>query len=161
MLRSILVMVNTCANPAAELLAATGRLIEAQIKRLHKSARGHAAQVQRKLIFAFLKVCLQSRTHPILADRLVRHLFKYRTRLPEAADLLDLAAESGWVRLYRAPPPSVQPLLVACGDQFSRHLENIFHLENAKRIQAFQSLMQHPELAGKWQPVEPRPAATR
>jgi len=158
LLRSILVMVNACENPAAELLAATGRLIEAQMKRLHKSSRGHAAQVQRKLIFAFLKVCLQSRTHPVLADRLVRHLFKYRAKLPEAADLLDLAAEAGWVRLYRAPPPNVQPLLVACGDQFSRHLENIFHLENAKRIQAFQSLLQRPELAGKLQPVEPRPA---
>ncbi len=90
---------------------------------------------------------------------MVRHLFKYRTKLPEAADLLDLAAESGWVRLYRAPPPNVQPLLVACSDQFTRHLENIFHLENAKRIQAVQSVMQHPTLAGKWQAVEPRPAS--
>ena len=159
LLRSILVMVNTCANPAAGLLAATGRLIESQIRRLHKSRRGHAAQVQRKMIFAFLKVCLQSRTHPVLAGQLVRHLFKYRAKLPEAADLLDLAAESGWVRLYRAPPPNVQPLLVACSDRFTRHLDNIFHLENAKRIQAIQSVLQHPTLAGKWQPVEPRPAA--
>ena len=158
LLRSILVMVNACPDPAPELLAAAGCLIEAQMKRLHKSSHGQAAQVQRKMIFAFLKVCLQSRTHPVLADRLVRHLFKYRARLPEAADLLDLAAESGWVRLYLAPPPSVQPLLVACSDQFSRHLENIFHLENAKRIQAIQSVMQRPELAGKWQPVEPHPA---
>ncbi|MEJ2165712.1 MAG: histone deacetylase [Desulfobacterales bacterium] len=159
LLRSILVMVNACENPAAELLAATGRMLEAQMKRLQKSSRGHAAQVQRKMLFAFLKICLQSRTHPILADRLVRHLFKYRTKLPEASDLLDLAAESGWVRLYRTPPPSVQPLLVACSDQFSRHLENIFHLENAKRIQAVQSVLQHPTLAEKWQAVEPRPAA--
>jgi acetoin utilization deacetylase AcuC-like enzyme len=159
LLRSILVMVNTCATPAADLLAATGHLIEAQIKCLRKSARGQAAQVQRKMIFAFLKVCLQSRTHPILADRLVQYLFKYRGRFPEAADLLNLAAESGWVRLYRAPSPNVQPLLVAYSDQFARHLENIFHLENAKRIQAIHSVMQHPTLAGKCQPVEPRPAA--
>jgi len=159
LLRSILVMVNACETPAAELLEATGRLIESQFKRLHKRSRGPAAQVQRKMIFAFLKVCLQSRTHPILADGLVRHLFKYRAKLPEAGDLLHLAAESGWVRLYRAPPANVQPLLVAYSAQFTRHLENIFHLENAKRIQAVHSIMQHPTLAGKWQLVEPRPAA--
>jgi acetoin utilization deacetylase AcuC-like enzyme len=158
LLRSILVMVNNCTTPAAELIAEAGHLIEVQIKRLHKSSRGQAAQVQRKMIFAFLRACLQSRTHPILADRLVRHLLKYRHKLPEASILLDLAAESGWVRLYRAPLSNVQPLLVACSDQFSRHLENIFHLENAKRIQAIQSVLHHRSLQDKWVPIEPRMA---
>ena len=159
LLRSILVMVNNCATPAAELIDATARLLEEQIRRLIKKSRGHAAQVQRKLIFAFLKSCLQSRTHPVLADRLVRHLVKYRTRLPEAADLLDLAAQAGWVRLYATPAPSEHPLLLVCGDQFTRHLENIFHLENAKRVLAIQSVIHLPVLKGKWQEIQPRPAA--
>jgi acetoin utilization deacetylase AcuC-like enzyme len=158
LLRSILVMINNFEAPAADLLAAAGYLIEAQIKRLRKRSHGPAAQVRRKMILAFLKNCLESRTHPVLADRLVRHLLKYQNRLPEAADLLELAAESGGLQLYRAPPPNAEPLLVVCSDQFTRHLENIFHLENTKRIQAIQSVMQHPTLAGRWRTVEPRPA---
>jgi len=62
------------------------------------------------------------------------------------------------VQLYRAPPSNPQPLLVAYSDRFTHHLENIFHLENAKRIQAMHSVLQHPSLAGKWQSIEPRPA---
>jgi acetoin utilization deacetylase AcuC-like enzyme len=158
LLRSILVMINNFETPVADLLDEAGYLIEAQIKRLRKRSHGQEAQARRKMIFAFLKACLQSRTHPVLADRLVQLLFKYRDRLPEAADLLDLAAESGGIRLYRAPPPSAEPLLVVCSDQFTRHLQNIFHLENAKRMQAIQSVMQHTTLDGKWQPVESRPA---
>jgi acetoin utilization deacetylase AcuC-like enzyme len=158
LLRGILVMIRNWADPPAELLAAAGDLLEAQIKRLRKKPRGHAAQAQRKIIFAFLKVCLQSRLHPVLAGRLMQQLIKYAHRLPEADELLDLAAESGWARLYRAPSAHDQPLLVGCGDQFTRHLENIFHLENAKRVQTFRSLLQLPALSGKWQAVKPRSA---
>ncbi|MBN2062524.1 MAG: histone deacetylase [Deltaproteobacteria bacterium] len=109
------------------------------------------------MIFSFLRECLESRTYRNLTVRSIRLLFKYRNRFPEASDLLDLAAESGWSRLW-ASPSIFPPLLVVYSDRFTGHLENIFHLESARRIQALHAIMQHPALAGKWQKVEPRQA---
>ena len=40
--------------------------------------------------------------------------------------------------------------------RFGRHLEKIFHLENPKRMAAFESVLQNPALAGKWEEVIPR-----
>ena len=159
LLRSILVMVNHCRRPAAELLAAVNRLIADQIKFLRRSSHGQDAQTHRKVIFAFLQLSLQSRTHPAVADMALKQLFKYRRKLPEAEELIRLATESGWIRLYQAPQPETRPLLVACSEQFSHHLENIFHLENAKRVQAVQSVLHHRSLQDKWVPIEPRMAA--
>jgi acetoin utilization deacetylase AcuC-like enzyme len=160
LLRSILVMVNNLfPMPSAGLLRAVIQLIADQVKGLHKSARKKEKQIHRKIIFAFLRLSLESRTHPAVADGALQMLYKYRHKLPEARELLTLATESGWVRLHRQPQPVPQPLLVAYSDQFIQHLENIFHLENAKRVQAVQSLLHHPTLAGKWLPIEPRPAA--
>jgi acetoin utilization deacetylase AcuC-like enzyme len=159
LLRSILVMVNNCRKPNTELLEAVNKLIAQQMKWLSKHPRTKATRAHRKIIFAFLKLSVQSRTHPTLADAALKYLFKHRDKLPEARKLLELAATSGWVRLYQAPQPSFQPLLVSYSEDFARHLENIFHLENAKRIQAVQSVLHHPSLEGKWLPIEPRLAA--
>jgi acetoin utilization deacetylase AcuC-like enzyme len=49
-------------------------------------------------------------------------------------------------------------VLVIKGQSFSRHLNGMFHLENPKRIDAFEAVMDHPSLAGKWREVIPRPA---
>jgi acetoin utilization deacetylase AcuC-like enzyme len=159
LLRSILVMLNHCRRPGSDLLAAVNRLIAGQIKFLRRSSHREDTQAHRKVIFAFLRLSLQSRTHPAVADMALKQLFKYRQKLPEADELIRLATESGWVQLYQAPRPGSRPLLVAYGDQFSRHLENIFHLENAKRVQAIQSVLRHRSLQDKWVSIEPRMAA--
>ena len=53
----------------------------------------------------------------------------------------------------------MKPLLPVVKDQrFARHLEGVFHLETSKRVLAFEAVMQHPSLAGKWGEVVPRPA---
>jgi acetoin utilization deacetylase AcuC-like enzyme len=45
--------------------------------------------------------------------------------------------------------------------RFSRHLEGVLHLENARRIQAFESIMKDPSLSGRWLEVMPRLATTQ
>ena len=54
----------------------------------------------------------------------------------------------------------MQPVLVVKDQRFSRHLNGVFHLENPKRMQAFETVLQHPSLSGKWREVSPRPAST-
>jgi acetoin utilization deacetylase AcuC-like enzyme len=159
LLRSILVMVNHCHRPGSDLLAAVERLIVDQIKFLRRDSLRKDTRAQRKVVFAFLRLSLQSRTHPAVANIALKQLLKYRRKLPEADELIELATECGWIRLYQPPRPGTQPLLVATSERFSCHLENIFHLENAKRIQAIQSVLHHRSLQGKWASVEPRMAA--
>jgi acetoin utilization deacetylase AcuC-like enzyme len=43
--------------------------------------------------------------------------------------------------------------------RFENHLQGVFHLENPKRMAAFESVVQTPTLAGKWREIAPRPAA--
>ena len=53
----------------------------------------------------------------------------------------------------------MKPVLLVVKDQrFAQHLEGVFHLESPKRILAFETIMQHSSLAGKWAEVRPRPA---
>jgi len=51
------------------------------------------------------------------------------------------------------------PVLVVKGQRFARHLNGMFHLENPKRIGAFESVMADASLDGNWREVIPRPAA--
>ena len=55
----------------------------------------------------------------------------------------------------------MKPVLLVVKDQrFSQHLEGVFHLETPKRLLAFETVMQHLSLAGKWAEVVPRPATS-
>ena len=54
---------------------------------------------------------------------------------------------------------NMQQVLVINDERFTQHLEQVPHLENAKRIRASHSLMQDPSLRGRWTEVEPRMAS--
>lgn len=55
--------------------------------------------------------------------------------------------------------PETAPVLVVKGERFAGHLNGVFHLENPKRIAAFEAVMAHSSLTGRWLEVLPRPAA--
>ena len=50
------------------------------------------------------------------------------------------------------------PLLVVWHDFYGRHLENLFHLENPKRLAAIRSVLDHRDIRGAWTGVTPHPA---
>jgi acetoin utilization deacetylase AcuC-like enzyme len=51
------------------------------------------------------------------------------------------------------------PQVVVIKDrQFENHLQDVFHLENPKRVAAFESVMDDAALDGKWREITPRPA---
>ena len=53
----------------------------------------------------------------------------------------------------------MQQVVVIKDERFTQHLEQIPHLENAKRIRAGHALLQDPTLDGRWSVVEPRMAS--
>ncbi|MBW1712786.1 MAG: hypothetical protein JRJ59_06530 [Deltaproteobacteria bacterium] len=67
--------------------------------------------------------------------------------------------ESGSIPPRPAPPAQGPPLLVVNDQRFSQHLENVFHLENAKRVRAFDRVLSDPQIKGKWLAVPPRMAS--
>jgi acetoin utilization deacetylase AcuC-like enzyme len=53
----------------------------------------------------------------------------------------------------------MHPLLVIDDERFTQHLEQVPHLENARRIRAIRSALNDPTLNGKWSELEPRLAS--
>lgn len=51
-----------------------------------------------------------------------------------------------------------EPVLVVNDDGYADHLEGVYHLEGPKRFRAFQSVLHHPAMAGRWVPIAARPA---
>ena len=50
----------------------------------------------------------------------------------------------------------MQPVLVINDERFKQHLEQVPHLENARRVKAVQSVLEDPSLNGKWAELVPR-----
>jgi hypothetical protein len=53
----------------------------------------------------------------------------------------------------------MQPLIIIKDERFTQHLENVPHLENAKRVKAIESVFDTPFLKGKWKEAVPRLAS--
>ena len=52
-------------------------------------------------------------------------------------------------------------VIVVKDRRFAHHLEGMFHLENPKRLSAFESILQNPSLEARWRQVCPRMATTQ
>lgn len=60
---------------------------------------------------------------------------------------------------FSANASSMEPVIIIKDERFTQHLENIPHLENAKRVKAFESICDDPSLKGKWLEATPRLAS--
>ena len=49
------------------------------------------------------------------------------------------------------------PLLVVWHDFYGRHLENLFHLENPKRLEAIRSVLDNQDISKAWDSLTPHP----
>ena len=156
LLKSILVMTNNCETPGRKVVQEITGLIKKQVKLLRKRPRGGLGKSYRELMISFVKECLLGRVHADFATTALKSIIRYKKRIPEAEDLIRLAVEYGRVRINPLPTVDVQPVIVVCDERFSRHLENIFHLENPRRIRAIQSVLDDASLTGKWSKVETR-----
>ena len=158
LLNALVVMADRSRNLPGDVIAEVAGLFQSQIRLLARHKPGHP---KRENALAFIKLCLLSRFRPQLAKTAARLLLRYKSRIPEAESLFDIATNHGSLKLIERSPAFTQPLLVFKDDGMLRHLEGIFHLENPNRLKAMDNVLQNPDLDGKWLEVAGREATER
>jgi len=156
LLNALVVMADRSRSVSPSTLAHLLGWIRYHIRRMSRLSVGDQ---RRDRSLAFIKLCLLSRTRPQLARMAALSLLKYKSRIPEAEMLLDWAAFHGRIRLVDAAPGLSTPLLVFNDAALRTHLQGIFHLENAGRLRAIDSVLSSPHLSGRWVHVAGRTAS--
>ncbi|MBI5578572.1 MAG: hypothetical protein HY895_05410, partial [Deltaproteobacteria bacterium] len=157
LLRTILMMAENRPGLPPKVALELGNLVMRRIKLLRRHSRNDRERALHAQVEALAQTALSSCTYPAIATTATRGLLRCRRSLSELEHLLAVASQNPAVR--KALIPGVAPAVgVACDDRFTQHLENIFHLENAKRYEAIRSVLEDPSLSGKLTRIAPRPA---
>ena len=157
LLRTILLMAESRPELPPRVAVELGDLVVKHIKRLRRRSRDDRDRARHAQVEAMAQTALSACTYPGIATAATRGLLRCRRSLSELEHLLAVASQNPAVR--RAFLPGAAPAVgVACDDRFTRHLENVFHLENAKRYKAIRSVLDDPSLSGKLTQVAPRMA---
>jgi acetoin utilization deacetylase AcuC-like enzyme len=157
LLRTILTMAESCPDLPPKAVGELAGLVMKRIKSLRRRSRSVHERERHAQVEAMAQTALSSCTYPAIATAATRGLLRCRRSLSELEHLLAVASQNPEVR--KAFIPGAAPAVgVACDDRFTRHLENVFHLENAKRYEAIRSVLEDPSLSGKLNRIAPRPA---
>ena len=157
LLRAILLMAESRPDLPPVVAVELGDLVMRQLRHLRRPGRDDRERRLHAQVEAMVQTALSARSHPVVATAATRGLLRCRRSLSDLDHLLAVASRNPEVR--KAFDPKTAPAVgVACDDRFTRHLENVFHLENAKRYEAIRSVLEDPSLAGKLTQVAPRMA---
>jgi acetoin utilization deacetylase AcuC-like enzyme len=157
LLRTILVMAENRPDLPPRVALEIADLVMKRIKLLRRRSRNEHERRLHAQVEAMAQTALASRTYPVIATAATRGLLRCRRSLSELEHLLAVASQNPQVR--QAFLPGDSPVVgVASDDRFTQHLENVFHLENAKRYEAIRSVLEDPSLSGKLVRIAPRPA---
>jgi len=160
LLRTILIMAEDRPNLPPTVVVTLSDLVMKRIKVLRRQSRNERERTLHAQVEALTQTALSSRTYPAIATAAMRGLLRCRRSLSELEHLLAVASQNPEVR--KAFDPGAAPAVgVASDDRFTQHLENIFHLENAKRYEAIRSVLEDPSLSGKLKRIAPRPASLK
>jgi acetoin utilization deacetylase AcuC-like enzyme len=155
LLRTIVIMAENCPGLPPKVTVELGDLVMKRIKLLRRRSRSDRESALQAQVEAMATTALSSCTHPSLATATTRGLLRCRRSLSELKHLLTVASQNPEVRkaFVHDSAPSVG---VVCDDRFMQHLENVFHLENAKRYEAIRSVLEDPSFSGKLTRIAPR-----
>jgi acetoin utilization deacetylase AcuC-like enzyme len=157
LLRTILTMAENRPGLPPKVVLTLSQLVAKRIKELRRSGRSDAERERHAQVEAMAQTALSACTYPAIATAATRALLRCRRSLSEIDHLLAVASQNPAV--CRAFLPGSGPAAgVACDDRFTQHLENVFHLESARRYEAIRSVLEDPALSGKLARIAPRPA---
>ncbi len=155
LMRTILEMAENRPDlPARATLALSDGVVR-HIRSMGRPARGEDAHEQ---VAALARTALACRTHPAIATAATRALLRARRSISAVEELIELAGQNPVVRKAFGTAAPAAAVGVACDARFTRHLENVFHLESPKRYEAIQSVIDDPAFAGRLATLTPRPA---
>ena len=154
LLEALVTMADNSPGLAPSVVENITGLIRRRLARLQ--GRRALKGTPRRQLVDLAKTCVSAQKRPELARAAVDFLMDKGKRIRESEDLLRIATTRGRIRIKTSflPPP----VAVVHDLKFCRHLDGIFHMDGARRIQAVEAALHHPDLAGKWLAVEARPA---
>ncbi|MBF0119854.1 MAG: histone deacetylase [Desulfobacterales bacterium] len=160
LLPQLITMTNKFKSPPPDLIKSVCKVIHDQFIWIYKNHRKKSLETELNITLNFLKLSLHPQAHSAIVESVIKLILKYKNEFSQAKELFDIAVESGWIRLPPESKPLPLPLLVIQSKAlFYSHLENIFHLENFKRVQAVQAVLNHSLFQGKLIGVVPRLAS--
>ncbi|HSV91694.1 MAG TPA: histone deacetylase, partial [Desulfobacterales bacterium] len=155
LLRTILQMAESRPDLPPAVVVELGDRVIQEIRHLRRPARNERERALHAQVEAMAQTALAACTHPVIATAATRGLLRCRRSLSDLDHLLAVAARNPEVCKAFGPHAEI-PVGVACDDRFTRHLENVFHLENARRYEAIRAVIDDPSLSGKLTRVPPR-----
>ncbi len=156
LLQNILAMAENRPRAEKGIIRSVKELIRGQVNLLRKNPKHEKARKRRRMALLFVENCLKTERRRELGRTALGLLALYRAEIPEADRLMDLAIATRLIRIPERLKKDWRPVLVVSDDRYARHLEGIFHLENAKRAQAMQSLLEDTAVKGRWSALPPR-----
>ena len=158
LLKAILMMANHCPRLEANVLIEIIGFIQKQVKVLQKPARKEKDKRERIIGLSIIEDSLHHRTHPAVAVAVLEMLLKNRNEIPESERLIALGIEHHGEIDTSVIGKKTQTVGIVWDSRFAGHLEQIFHLDSAKRMQAIDSILHHPTLENRYSTVPPRAA---
>jgi acetoin utilization deacetylase AcuC-like enzyme len=142
------------------------KTVEAIFRSLEKTVR--SAQRKRKSnrgknrfgeLSQLLSTCMHPSIHQSVLSYLLSLMAPHTDWSSPIAGQLEAATVLLADRQSRIGTESGGRVPIVHDQRFSRHLENMMHLENPKRVTVFDEVLHHPSLAGKWTIIPPRMAS--
>jgi len=157
LLESILQIIRNSHPPPDFVIKELQNIMEYQIKSARRKRKSKKGKPASGADLNFLQPCLQPGCPPELAETAIRTLLKYRLYFPETGALVR-SWEDMKAKTETGASPESQRIALINDPRFTLHLDNIFHLDSPKRILAFQSILEHPSLKGRYRALSPRSA---
>ncbi len=152
---ALAVMVDRSRSVPPTVVREMAAVIKDQVRWL---ARAKSVDPRRGMVLHFLTLCLLSRSRPDLARDAAQCLLKFKRRIPEADELLEMGTTHGRISLVDVRPTATAPLLVFKDSAMQAHLQGIFHLESANRLKALDEVLAAEAMAGCWKLLAGRQA---
>jgi acetoin utilization deacetylase AcuC-like enzyme len=132
------------------------KLITRYTKVLAKKTRQSDEDRYRQTVIDLVYECLRPTGGHNFADTAIRALQRYKRKIVDIDELMKVVNAYHDDKIVNHGHRTQQILPVVMDERFAGHLENLFHLENPKRILAMNDVLKEPSLTGKWETIAPR-----
>jgi acetoin utilization deacetylase AcuC-like enzyme len=110
----------------------------------------------RRTAYDLIYECLRTGGGHNFTDTAVRALQRYQGKTAAVDELMKVVRAHHDDKIVNHRHRTEQVLPVVIDERFSWHLENLFHLENQKRISALNEVLKDASLYGRWESMSPR-----
>lgn len=156
LLKNIISMTGNLEEPPPELITEILKYVKIQFK-VAGSGKIKPDAPERSTLTTIARECLKLKSIPRFYITGANLLVAHKALVPDGEKILSAYEYARPIGQCHSEKTE-QQILVVFDERYYRHLENIFHLENPKRIEAMRAVLDHTDLKNGWALIEPRSA---